>query len=176
VAGGRPKLTDDFEAFRGMLGVRVIQCRPRDPESKGLVERANGYLETSFLPGRSFASPADFNTQLQQWTELANTRQHRALGCKPFERWETDRSAMLTLPPITPVLGWRESVRLPRDYYVRLDSNDYSAHPSVIGRRVEVAADLDTVTVTCAGRVVGAHPRCWARRQSITDPQHAAAD
>ncbi len=31
----------------GMLGIRVIQCRPRDPEAMGLVERANGYLETS---------------------------------------------------------------------------------------------------------------------------------
>jgi transposase len=38
-----------MNAFRGMLGTRVIQCRPRDPEAKGLVERANGYLETSFL-------------------------------------------------------------------------------------------------------------------------------
>jgi predicted ATPase len=28
------------------------------------VERANGYLETSFLPGRSIAGPADFNAQL----------------------------------------------------------------------------------------------------------------
>jgi len=27
-----------------------------------IVERANGYLETSFLPGRSFTSPADFDT------------------------------------------------------------------------------------------------------------------
>ena len=43
------------------LGIWVIQCRPRDPEAKGLVERANGYLETSFVPGRVFASPADFD-------------------------------------------------------------------------------------------------------------------
>ena len=49
--------------------------------------------------------------------------------------------AMLALPPVPPSLGWSESVRLPRDYYVRLDSNDYSVHPSVIGRRVEVRAD-----------------------------------
>jgi transposase len=47
--GGRPVLTEAMNAFRGMLGTRVIQCRPRDPEAKGLVERANGYLETSFL-------------------------------------------------------------------------------------------------------------------------------
>ncbi len=172
---GKPKLTEEFEAFRGMLGVRVIQCKPRDPESKGLVERANGYLETSFLPGRSFASPADFNTQLLAWLDRANSRQHRALGCRPVERWDADRAAMLTLPPVPPVSGWRETVRLPRDYYVRLDSNDYSVHPSAIGRRVEVAADSDTVTVTCGGRVVAAHARCWARRQAITDPEHRAA-
>lgn len=172
---GRPKLTDQFEAFRGMLGVRVIQCKPRDPESKGLVERANGYLETSFLPGRKFSSPADFNAQLEDWLARANARQHRALGCRPADRWDTDRRAMLALPPVAPALGWRTSLRLPRDYYVRLDSNDYSVHPSVIGRRVEVHADLQTVTVTCAGRIVAAHERCWARHQSITDPEHRAA-
>ena len=45
----------------------MVVCRPADPEAKGLVERANGYLERSFLPGRTFAVPADFNTQLQAW-------------------------------------------------------------------------------------------------------------
>jgi transposase len=79
---GRPKLTDAFEGFRGTLGIRVIQCRPADPEAKGLVERANGYLETSFLPGRTFTSSADFNAQLSGWLERANGRQHRALGCR----------------------------------------------------------------------------------------------
>lgn len=82
---------------------------------------------------------------------------------------------MLALPPVTPALGWRESVRLPRDYYVRLDSNDYSVHPSVIGRRVEVRADSQTVSVTCAERTVAVHDRCWARHQSITDPEHRSA-
>jgi transposase len=172
---GRPKLTGEFEAFRGMLGIRVIQCKPRDPESKGLVERANGYLETSFLPGRVFVSPADFNTQLQAWLARANARQHRTLGCRPADRWDADRAAMLALPPVAPMLGWRSTVRLPRDYYVRLDSNDYSVHPTAIGRRVEMSADLDTVTVTCSGRLVAAHPRCWARHQTVTDPEHRAA-
>ena len=172
---GRPKLTAEFEAFRGMLGIRVIQCRPRDPEAKGLVERANGYLETSFLPGRSFTGPADFNLQLQDWLVRANSRPHRVLGCRPADRFETDRAAMLALPPITPALGWRSSVRLPRDYYIRLHGNDYSVDPSVIGRRVEVLADLGTVTISCAGRTVAAHDRCWARHQTITDPQHRAA-
>ncbi len=82
---------------------------------------------------------------------------------------------MLTLPPAAPVTGWRRSGRLPRDYYVRLDSNDYSVHPSVIGRRIEITAGLERVRVWCEGRMVADHQRCWARHQSITDPAHAAA-
>jgi transposase len=107
--------------------------------------------------------------------ERANQRHHRGLGCRPIQRWDADRAAMLPLPPIAPVVGWRVSVRLPRDYYVRIDSNDYSVHPSVIGRRVEVSADLARVTVTCGSKVVADHLRCWADHQTITDPEHAAA-
>ncbi|MER7005209.1 IS21 family transposase, partial [Dactylosporangium sp. NPDC000555] len=80
------------------------------------------------------------------------------------------------LPPIdTAVIGWRHSVRLPRDHYVRLDSCDYSVHPAAVGHRVEVTADLDTVSITRAGGPVGTHARCWARQQTITDPNHVRA-
>jgi transposase len=82
---------------------------------------------------------------------------------------------MLELPPVAPVTGWRLSTRLPRDHYVRVDSNDYSVHPSVIGWTVEIAAGLESVTVTCQGSLAAQHPRCWASHQSITDPGHAAA-
>jgi hypothetical protein len=82
---------------------------------------------------------------------------------------------MLALPPVAPALGWRSAVRLPRDHYVRLDSNDYSVHPSVIGRRVDITADPDHVRVSCDGRPVAVHDRCWAARQTITDPAHRDA-
>jgi len=172
---GRPQLTAAMQAFRGTLGVAVRLCRPADPEAKGLVERANGYLETSVLPGRVFASPADFNIQLAGWLVRANGRMHRSIDAKPIERWEPDRAAMMGLPPVPPVVGWRLATRLPRDHYVRLDANDYSVDPAVVGRRVEVVADLDQVRVVCAGRLVAGHQRCWARGQPITDPEHARA-
>ena len=111
---GKPELTEAMNAFRGMLGIRVIQCRPRDPEAKGLVERANGYLETSFLPGRGFTGPADFNAQLADWLARANARQHRTLGCRPADRWDADRAAMLALPPVAPVAGGGSSPAAPR--------------------------------------------------------------
>ena len=172
---GVTTLTQAAHAFRGTLGARIHICDPGDPEAKGLVERANGYLETSFLPGRSFGSPMDFNAQLAAWTALVNTRTRRALGCAPTERIEVDRAGMLALPPVAPLTGWRTSIRLPRDHYVRLDGNDYSVHPGVVGRRVEVVADLQTVRAFCEGRMVADHPRSWARHQSFTDPLHAQA-
>ena len=64
------ELTAECQAFRGTLAAKVLICRPADPEAKGLVERLHHYLERSFLPGRNFSSPADFNTQLHTfWPE-----------------------------------------------------------------------------------------------------------
>jgi transposase len=172
---GRSELTRECQAFRGTLATKVIVCKPADPEAKGLIERAHDYLERSFLPGRTFTSPAEFNTRLQAWLALANTRIRRALGCAPTDRITADRQAMLALPPVTPTTGWRASTRLPRDHYIRLDSNDYSVHPGVIGRRVEVVADLKRVRVFCDGRTVADHERVWAKHQTISDPEHVAA-
>nr|WP_277351243.1 IS21 family transposase [Micromonospora sp. HNM0581] len=175
--GGQPKLTAQFSVLRGMAGTRVRILRPRDPESKGLVERANGYLETSFLPGRRFASMADFDAQLTDWIARANTRPRRALdGARPSDRIGADRDAMTALPPVdAAVLGWRHTLRLGRDHYVRLDSCDYSVHPSAVGHRVEVTADLHTVRIARSGVLVGEHERCWARQQTLTDPAHRTA-
>jgi transposase len=173
--GGRQELTRDCQAFRGTLGVKVFICKPGDPEAKGLLERAHDYLERSFLPGRSFTSPADFNAQLAGWLAVANTRPKRVLGCAPADRFAADTAAMLSLPPVPPATGWRSSARLARDHYVRLDSNDYSVHPAVIGRRIEITADLHRITVLCDGKPVADHERVWARHQTITDPAHLAA-
>ncbi len=171
----RSELTQECQAFRGTLGSKVVVCKPADPEAKGIIERAHDYLERSFLPGRTFTSPADFNTQLQAWLDLVNRRPRRALGCAPADRIGADRAAMLGLPPVPPATGWRVGTRLARDHYVRLDSNDYSVHPAVIGRRIEVLADLGRVRAFCDGTLVADHERVWAWHQTLTDPAHRSA-
>jgi transposase len=173
--GGRSELTDQCQAFRGTLGAKVVICRPADPEAKGLIERSHDWLERSFLPGREFGSPTEFNTQLVDWLAAANQRRKRVLGCAPADRVTGDRAAMLALPPVAPALGWRASTRLARDHYIRLDSNDYSVHPAVIGRRIEVVADLARVRVLCGGKPVAEHDRVWAWHQTISDPEHVEA-
>jgi transposase len=175
--GPNPKLTPQFTALRGMLGTRFYICKPRDPETKGLTERNNGFFETSFLPGRRFTGPADFNAQLAGFLDRANARKRRQLqGACANDRVGADRAGMGPLPPIDPAtIGWRHNLVLPRDYYVRLDTCDYSVHPSAVGQRVEVIADLDTVRIRRSGVLVGEHERCWARQQTVTAPEHRTA-
>ena len=116
--------------------------------------------------------PADFNAQFQDWLNRANARVVRTIRAAPVDRLDADRAAMLPLPPIPIHLGWRNSIRLGRDYYVRLDTNDYSVDPTVIGRMVDVTADLERVKVRADGRIVADHARVSARGTTVTDPAH----
>lgn len=170
--GRGQRRADGVASFMGTLATRLVLLPPNDPQSKGIVERRNGWFETSFVPGRSFRSPADFNTQFADWLGTANARVVRTIGASPVDRLDTDLAAMLPLPPIPLHLGWRNRIRLGRDYYVRLDTNDYSVDPAVIGRLVDVTADLDRVIVRANGRIVAEHLRVWARGTTVTDPVH----
>lgn len=90
---------------------------------------------------------------------------------------------MLPVPPVAPPHWWRFQTRIGRDHYIRVDTCDYSVHPRAIGHRVLVRADNEDITVTLtdtpstgAGtETVARHPRCWARHQTLTDPEHAEA-
>lgn len=174
--GQRGRLAEGVAGFCGVLGTRLIQARPYDPETKGLVERANGYLGSSFLPGRTFSSPADFNTQLLEWlTMVANLRKHATTGVIPAQALTADRQAMALLPPVAPGTGATVTTRLGRDYYVSLGGNAYSVHPEMIGRMITVIAGLGRITARCGERVVADHERLWGTAGLVTDPQHVAA-
>jgi hypothetical protein len=73
--GGHP--SEPFAAVCGLLAVGWRILEAKDPQSKGAVERLQGYLETSFEPGRSFANELDYQAQLDRWfDERARMLQH----------------------------------------------------------------------------------------------------
>ncbi len=134
-----------------------------------MIERSNRFLETPFLPGRMFGPQWDLDEQLVGWLGKTNQRVMRRLHGRPVDYFDQDRAAMLDLPPLAPTVGLAHRIRLGRDYYVRLDSNDYSVDPRFIGRFVDAAASLSEVTVRIDGQIIARHERCWATRQTITD-------
>ena len=168
--------TADYLRLKGTLGMGSVVLAKGHPERKGCVERANGYLETSFMPGRRFAGRDDFNTQLADWLEnRANVRVHSGLRCRPSERIDEDLAAMMALPTVLPDMDAHRDLRLPADHWVRHHSNDYSVHPKAVGRRVHVKVDDTAVTVTLGTETVACHDRVLARHVTVTDPAHDKA-
>ena len=162
--GGKEEITAECTEFCRSLGTRVTIGTPADPETRGLIERAYDQMERYFLPGRTFISPVDFNTQLHDWLAITNVRR-QAPGYSPAERIDADRQAMLPLPLIPPVTGWRVSMRAGPRALVCFDSNYYSIDPALAGREIELTADLNQVKVLCEGELAAEHERIWAWNQ-----------
>jgi O-antigen/teichoic acid export membrane protein len=173
---GQADVTGEGHDFCHSLGTRLVVGKPSDAKARGLIERAHAYLEHSFLAGRNFASPADFNAQLGRWLETANTRRRQSPNLAPIELLDTDRRAMLPLPSVPPGAGWHLSMKVQDRPFLLFDSNAYSVSPATIGRHVELVADLQQVRVLCEGKLAARHDRAWARGCTISDPGHLTAE
>jgi hypothetical protein len=84
---------------------------------------------------------------------------------------------MGALPDREPDVDRRWVIRVAPDPYVRVDTNDYSLDPGLVGRRVEVrvsqreirAVALDTGELACR------HERFFAKHRTIVALEHARA-
>jgi transposase len=173
--GGRP--SDAFASFCGQLRVGWRFCEPADPQAKGAVERLQGYAETNFEPGRRFANELDFQDQLDAWFVKVNARTHKTLRVRPVDRLEQEREVMRPLPVVMPDTSRRWVIRVPPDPYVRVDTNDYSLDPALVGRRVEIRVDQQHVLagVLDTGELAAQHARVFAKHRTVTALEHARA-
>jgi transposase len=173
--GGRP--SDAFAAFCGQLKVGWRFCEPADPQAKGAVERLQGYAETNFEPGRRFANELDFQDQLDAWFARVNARRHKTLRERPVDRLAEELGVMASLPAAMPDTARRWVTRVPPDPHLRVDSNDYSLDPALVGRRVEVCVDQRQVTAVAldTGELACRHQRSYAKHRTITALEHARA-
>jgi hypothetical protein len=172
---GRGRPTDAYAGFCGQLLLDWYFCEAKDPQAKGVVERLQGYLETNFEPGRRFANQLDFQLQLDAWFEKANARTHRALKARPINRFAEERGAMRPLPEKPPDVDRHWVLRVAPDPYLRLDTNDYSLDPGLVGRRVEIHATQHEITATVldTGELACSHERSFAKHRTITALEHA---
>jgi hypothetical protein len=78
------------------------------------------------------------------------------------------------LPERMPDCARRWTTRVAPDPHLRVDTNDYSLDPALVGRRVEVIVDQRTVTAACldTGELACRHARVFARHRTITALEH----
>jgi transposase len=177
VHGGRGHATEAFAGFCGRLAVGWIFLDPGDAEAKGALERDHRFLHGNFEAGRRFANQLDFQIQLDGWCDRINQRRHRTTRAIVAERLAAERERMRPLPDQLPDTDRRFVIRVPPQPYLRFDRNDYSLHPRLVGRRVEVRASQDEITAVAldTGELVCRHRRVFAGGLCLTDPAHQRA-
>ena len=145
-----------------------------DAQAKGALERSHRFMRTNFLPGRSFANPADFQLQLDGWCDRVNRRVHRTIRAVPIQRLAQEHMRMRPLPARMPDVDRRFVTRVAQQPYVRVDRNDYSIDPAFAGRRVEVRVTQEHITaaVLDTGELACRHRRSFAGGLTFTDPAH----
>lgn len=165
------ELTTEGRQFSESLGVTIVSASETVGDRK-LIERAHADLEHSFLPRRTFASPADFNTQLRDWLRAANNQPRGPGNRPPADLLAVDTRGMLPLPPTPPAMGWHVTAQVGDRPFVDFDSNHYSVDPACRGRTVDVVADLAFVRARYDGRLVAYHERAWTNGQAIGTVAH----
>jgi len=174
--GGQP--SEELAAFCGALPAGWVILDPGDCQAKGLLERAHRFIRSSFEPARSFADHLDYQAQLDRWVaERANPRRHQGIRAVPAERLASEREAMRPLPEAMPRTERRFTLRVPPQPYFRLDRNDYSLDPRLVGRRVEIRAGQRAIVAVSldTGEVIAKHRRAFAGGLTFTDPGHQLA-
>jgi hypothetical protein len=117
----------------------------------------------------------DFQLQLDVWFEKANTRMHKTLRARPVDRLTEEQQVMRELSEQEPDVDRRWVTRVPPDPHIRVDTNDYSLEPSLVGRRVDVRVSQRRVTAVAldTGELACSHERSFAKNRTITALEHA---
>lgn len=168
--------TEAFAAYCGSLTVGWIILDAGDAQAKGALERTHRFVHGNFEAGRRFASPRDFQTQLDKWCEKVNRRKHRSTHRPVDERLSYERKTMRPLPRTLPQADERFVIRVPVQPYMRFDRNDYSLNPQLVGQRVEVVVGQEEITAYAldTGELACRHARVFAGGLTFTDPDHQA--
>lgn len=174
--GGKAILHEEVAAFFGALGIRVIVLPPGKPQSKGQVERTNGYLDSSFLPLRTFSDVEDLQSQHDGWAhQVAYRRHHRRVGAIVGDAWRVERGFLQALPAQRPDTDRKGEARITRDGFVRVGDVDYSVPPGLVGRRVQTRISLTEVVISHEGREIARHRRSFVPADVVLAASHARA-
>jgi DNA replication protein DnaC len=170
-AGAEAVFAPEMVAFAATLGFKFMAHRVNDPNRKSRIERPFYFVQTNFLPGRTFADLDDLNAQALHWcVEVANAKPKRSLGMASEAAFATEASCLRKLPAVLPPVY--EVLDRVVDLYgfVSVDTNRYSVPERLVGKTVTAYKHYERIQVHYRGTVVASHERaiCAGRCLGIT--------
>lgn len=132
------------------LGIRLIYCRPYDPESKGKLERFHRVVRQQFL---SELEPANIDTlaalnaRLWAWIEqIYHRKPHRSLdGLTPLQRYQKDLHHIRPLGryanDFDSIFYHRLTRKVRKDGTVSYNNQFYEVPCQLVGQHVQLVID-----------------------------------
>jgi len=137
---GRPVYNPAFTAFITHYNCKPIACRPRNPQTKGKIERPFQYVEGNLLNGRDFQDMEELRATARWWLkEKSDLHIHDTTGRAPLELFAEEQLQPLPLHPYD-----TSEVRLrvcESDGLIEFETNRYSVPSGNI-------ADILTIKAT----------------------------
>lgn len=167
----------------GLLGIKLIYAKPRNPQGKGKQERFNLTID-SFMAEVGLNPPdsiEELNRLLQGWlSECYHSQQHSALGTTPEIAFRTD-SMPFNFPDsaiCARAFLHCEQRKADKSGVISFRSQRYDLGVKYAGRNVDVVfepANDDTITIEFPGElpfqvhklVVGEHVARRAKRKNV---------
>lgn len=164
-------------ALAGHYGFEPIACRPYRPNEKGSVERRVRDLRSSLLAGNEFGTLQQLRGAFSVWrTGVLGARvADPATKQTVADRSRHERTLLRALPQNTFGEWPVKAVVVPKQPWVRIDTNRYSVPHTLVGRTLSLLVTHDHVCLLDGSTLVARHARCWDKHTQIDDPQHIEA-
>ena len=172
--GADAVMAPEMVAFARTLGFRFQAHEVGHADRKGRIERPFFYVETNFLPARSFSSFEDLNRQALAWCrDIANQKPKRVLGMSPEAAYLIEKPYLQPLPNALPPV-YEAFERVVDLYgYVSVDTNRYSIPERFVGQSVTVYKYPADIRICRRGTEIARHPRLIDQRDARhTLPEH----
>src|SRR5260221_510230 len=154
--------------------VAPVACTPAAGWEKGQVENQVGLVrERFFTPRLRGTSYEELNAWLlDRCVAYAKAHKHPELADRTV--WQAFEAERAQLVPIRgPFDGFHAAqASVSKTCLVRFDNNKYSVVSRAVGRPVEIQAYADRIVIRQEGTIVGEHPRCFGRGETIYNPWH----
>jgi transposase len=157
--------------FASHHGFQIHPCGVGQPQEKGRVENAVGYVKKNFLHGLDLSDFKIINPAARSWLDnVANVRLHGRTQKTPQELFLQEK--LKPLHPLAYQAAVVETVRVNSQFRIRVDGNRYSVPCQYASSQLTLQRWPDRLLVYDKEQLIAEHVRSYDRNQDYELPDH----
>lgn len=157
--------------FANHHGFQIRACGVGQPQEKGRVESAVGYVKKNFLNGLELSDFTHINPAARYWLDqVANVRLHGQTRKTPQELFLEEK--LHPLHPRAYETAIVDTVRVNSQFRIKVDGNHYSVPCRYASSNLSLKLFPDRLLVYDKVKLVAEHVRRYDRNQDYELPDH----